>query len=177
MPLLETTGLREITIKDCLHVEFILQPLVRSSRLLTSVSATFTEFHTDFVEAPERYHHLKVEDYRYVLDFVRAGNFTLTSLSLVTGYADEKRRPKSSSLLVPDLWFAIQAHMATLVCLTVYNEMGDFSVTDIEELGRCAPQLQELRITAGLGDLQIDEPTPRTEGLTVSRIALFACIG
>lgn len=176
MPLLETTGLREISIIDCSHIEFILQPLIQSALLLTSFSVTFSETQADFAEAAGRYHHLKVDDYRYAFDFVRAGNFTLTSLTLWMGVADKKRRPKSSSLLVPNFWFAIQAHMATLIRLVVCNEMGDFHVTDIEELGRCAPQLQELRITAGLGDIEIDEPTPRTEGLTVTQFILLSCI-
>lgn len=168
MPLLDTTSLRELTINRCLNVEFILEPLVREAKLLTSVAMLFGEMHEDFVEEPRRYHHLKVQDYRFCLDFLRAGNFTLTDLLLHADFADSQRSPKTYSLLVPELWFAIQAHMATLVRLSVLNPQDDFRVTDIEELGRCSPHLQELRIQARMGVPISEASTPRTQGLAYS---------
>lgn len=167
MAMLDTLGLRELSITTCKHVEFILKPLVRSAIHLTSVSMHFAEDHATYVEQPQRYHHLVVQDYRYALDFVRAGNFTLTNLELWADFADETRNPASSTLLVPELWFAIQAHLATLVRLTVYNGQEDLRVTDIEELGRCSPHLQELRISARMGLPVIDAPPPLTQGLVV----------
>lgn len=176
MSLLDTSTLRELVVNRCMHVEFILNPLVQNAMLLTSVAIVFGDRHADTVEGPVRYHQLKTQDKRYALDFVRAGNFTLTDLQLFGDFADSRRDPKSLTLLVPELWFAIQAHMSTLVRLSILNDPVDFTVSRIEELGRCAPHLQELRISARMGVPNLDAPSHLTEGLAVSDLFhLHAC--
>lgn len=145
---LDASALYDITLKFCRGVRAILGPLFLRARSLSGfryISHLREHRHGPVSRraAHDRYLGIERQNVLAVYEFLECGTSNLTDLTLVGCFCELHRR--SSDLL----FRTIQHHQGSLERLIVLDgEVTQFDEEQLEDIGRNAPNLRDLRIRA-----------------------------
>jgi hypothetical protein len=182
MPQIRPDRLQSLTMINCAHLQYTLEALVRAGKLLKKVKAIFPKSQnpkgSDGLPiniSRKPFYVQDANDKRNFFDFLRGGAFRLKDLEIEGQFTDEGINPRHLTYLSLDLFFAIQAHLESVMRLSIINAGADFTEDELVEIGNCTPRLNELRVQCRTGKGFIDHPS-LNEGLGVSNFQFIISV-
>ena len=143
-------GLRHLVLEWCVDYVHILNPLAHQAKRLRQFEV-YAPSAAQYQTAKEK--GLQTEDDIFLCDFIRSETFELQILNIFGGIFS------GDQTMHNHLFYAVQTHLKSLRQLRVIAS-DEFDLSELREMGICAPNLFELRIRAATESL-IVSPNPR----------------
>lgn len=140
--------LRNLVLEWCIDYGQILMPLAHHTTRLRRLEV-YSPSASQYTDTDRE---LQRADDIFLCDFLRSETFELQALHISGGMFSD------SPTLHNHLFFAVQTHLKSLRQLRIITS-DEFDLSELREMGTCAPHLFDLRIHATVETLMVSPPT------------------